>query len=134
MSASPRGSCGAVERLPPLVETYAFPPANVGQGVATAADWGRAIMFSPAASLGGFQLCSRVPDSEWCSPVDIAGLKVRSTVHPIPAIPRPIVKDGDGGMRLAETQSGPWGTKQESYVSLGDVEYPSFGGDGASDT
>lgn len=46
--------------------------------MATAADWGRAVMFSPAASLGGFQLCSRMPDSEWCSPVDVASLKVPS--------------------------------------------------------
>ncbi|CAN0418665.1 unnamed protein product, partial [Ascophyllum nodosum] len=27
------------------------------RGVAVAADWGRAVMFSPAAVLGGFQLC-----------------------------------------------------------------------------
>lgn len=50
------------------------------QDAATAADWGRAVMFSPAASLGGFQLCCRVYDlewSEWCSPVDVASLKVR---------------------------------------------------------
>ncbi|CAN0371440.1 unnamed protein product, partial [Ascophyllum nodosum] len=32
-------------------------------------------MFSPAAVLGGFQLCSRTSDSEWCSPVDVASLK-----------------------------------------------------------
>ncbi|CBN77552.1 conserved unknown protein [Ectocarpus siliculosus] len=45
------------------------------KGVATLAEWGPAIMFGPVESLDKMKLCSRVQDSEWCSSVDVAGLK-----------------------------------------------------------
>ncbi|CAN0480217.1 unnamed protein product, partial [Ectocarpus sp. 12 AP-2014] len=45
------------------------------KGVATLAEWGPAVMFGPVESLDKMKLCSRVQDSEWCSSVDVAGLK-----------------------------------------------------------